>query len=311
VKGLGFSKEEVLPRYFEGKCEVMYSGPADVKRVVKARWPTSSKRDFGCLLLIGGSEVYSGAPALASLAALRTGTGLVVVAAPEPVAGTIRGYSPNLIVHGLSGNVITVRHRDKLSRLLASCTAVVLGPGIGVNPHTKEAIPSIVGMIAKTKKPLLIDADALRAIAGRKEEFKRATPVITPHAGEFKAISGIDVASNWGGRLAIAEKFARQYSCILVLKGHNTIVSDGHRSVVNRTGNPGMAVGGMGDVLSGVIGAFLAQNSDPFQAAVAGAYIHGFAGDLVRKRKGFHMVASDLIEVLPQVLRKFDRLDRR
>jgi NAD(P)H-hydrate epimerase len=284
----------------------MYSGPADVKRVVKARHPESSKRDFGCLLIVGGSDVYSGAPGLAGLAGLRTGAGLVVIAAPTSVAATIRGYSPNLIVHSLSSNVVSVRDVDKLSELLASSDAMVLGPGIGLNSETMEAIPPIVEMAAQAKKPLLIDADAIRALADRKQQLKGANAVITPHAGEFRAISGIDVRLKWRQRLPICKKFAMDYSCILLLKGHNTVISDGRRVKVNRTGNPGMAVGGMGDVLSGIIGAFLAQGADRFFAAVAGAYIHGVAGDLVRKRKGFHMVASDLIQALPYVLRRYD-----
>jgi NAD(P)H-hydrate epimerase len=284
----------------------MYSGPSDVKQVVKARRLDSSKRDFGCLLIVGGSEVYSGAPALAGLAALRTGAGLVLIAAPASVAATIRGYSPNLIVYSLSGSVVSARDMEKLSELLESSDALVLGPGIGRNRETTDVVPSIVEMAAQAKKPILVDADAIRAFAERKQQLKAANVVITPHAGEFRAISGIDARLKGKQRLPICKKFAKDYSCILLLKGHNTVVSDGRRLRVNRTGNPGMAVGGMGDVLSGIIGTFLAQGADRFFAAVAGAYIHGLAGDLVRKQKGFHMVASDLIEALPYVLRRYD-----
>ena len=284
----------------------MYCSPADVRQVVKARPLDSSKRDFGSLLIVGGSEVYSGAPALAGLAALRTGAGLVVIAAPASVASTIRCYSPNLIVHSLSGGVVSAHDVDRLYALLGSSDGVVLGPGIGLNRETQKVIPSIVEMAARAEKPLLIDADAIRALAERKQLLRGA--VITPHAGEFKAISGTDVRLRWKQRPLICKKFARDYSCTLLLKGHNTVISDGRRVKVNRTGNPGMAVGGMGDVLSGIIGAFLAQGADRFSAAVAGAYIHGLTGDLVRKRKGFHMVASDLVEALPYLLRRYDRL---
>jgi len=288
----------------------MYSGPADVRQVVRSRRQDASKRDFGCLLVVGGSDVYSGAPALAGLAALRTGVGLAVVAAPASVAATIRSYSPNLIVHSLSGNVVAARDMDNLTELLASSNALVLGPGIGRNSETKEVIPSIVEVAAKSKKPILIDADAIRALADRKQALKGANVILTPHTGEFRAISGVSVPSTWQQRAPICKKFASEFSCILLLKGHNTVVSDGRRLKVNRTGNPGMAVGGMGDVLSGIIGAFLAQGADRFPAAVAGAYVRGLAGDLIRKKKGFHMVASDLIEVLPDVLLRYDREDR-
>ena len=278
-----------------------------MKRIVTPRHSDSSKRDFGCLLVVGGSEVYSGAPALAGMAALRTGCGLVVIAAPTSVASTIRAYSPNLIVHPLSGNVVGPRCLGELRKLIESSDALVLGPGIGLDPKTRATVPSIVGMVAKSRKPVLIDADALRILADEKRLFREANAVITPHAGEFRAISGEKVPNGWRRRANVCKRFALKHSCIVLLKGHNTVVSDGHRVKVNRTGNPGMAVGGMGDVLSGIIGAFLAQGSDRFFSAVAGAYVHGLAGDLVRERTGFHMVASDLIEALPTVLRRYDR----
>jgi len=286
----------------------MYSTVADVKRVVKPRRIDSSKRDFGCLLIVGGSDVYSGAPALAGLAALRTGCGLVVLAAPEPVAGAIRAYSPNLIVHALSGRVITEQDLDKLSSLFLSSTALVLGPGIGQDPETKDVVPQIIELAGQRKKPLLIDADAIRALAGRQEYLRRSSPVITPHAGEFKAISGIAPPNGWKARAPLCKKFAAEHSCTVLLKGHDTVISDGRRVKINPTGNPGMAVGGMGDVLSGTIGAFLAQGTPTFEAAVAGAYVHGLAGDIVLKRKGFHMLASDLVEALPEALKKHDRV---
>jgi len=289
----------------------LYSGPADVKRVVRPRHPDSSKRDFGSLLVVGGSETYSGAPALAGMAALRTGCGLVVIAAPISVASTIRGYSPNLIVHALPDNVVSARCIDELSRMLESSDALVLGPGIGLNPDTRDAIHSIVELAAQNRKPILIDADAIRVLAERKSLLRDTSAILTPHAGEFKAVSGKDVPNGWRQRVMICKGFALEHSCIVLLKGHRTVVSDGHRVKVNSTGNPGMAVGGMGDVLSGIIGAFLAQGSDRFYSAVAGAYVHGLAGDLVRKRTGFHMLASDLIEALPTVLRKYDRESRR
>ena len=289
----------------------MYSGPADVKRVVRPRHPASSKRDFGCLLVVGGSEVYSGAPALAGMAALRTGCGLVVVAAPASVASTIRAYSPNLIVHPLPGNVVGAGCVDALSKLLESSQALVIGPGIGLSSETRRAIPSIVEAAAHNRQPILIDADAIRILADRKSLLRIANAIITPHAGEFRAISGKDAPRGWREKASMCKNFALENSCIVLLKGHNTVVSDGYRVKVNRTGNPGMAVGGMGDVLSGIIGAFLAAGSDRFFSAVAGAYVHGLAGDLVYKRTGFHMLASDLIEALPAVLRKYDRESRR
>ena len=273
--------------------------------VVKARGRYSSKRDFGCLLIVGGSEVYSGAPALAGMAALRTGVGLAIIAAPRSVAASIRGYSPNLIVHSLNSDVVSSEQIERVSSLTAASDALVLGPGIGRHPETRQAIPLIIKEARKMGKPTLIDADGIRALTEAKELLKGV--LITPHAGEFKAISGLEAPQLWRGRLPICRKFALEHGCVLLLKGHDTIVTDGSRAKVNCTGNPGMATAGTGDVLSGIIGAFLAQGAEPFSAAVAGAYIHGVAGDTVCRQKGFHMVASDLIEALPTVLRKYDR----
>ena len=287
----------------------MYSSGADVKRVVKSRSPDSSKRDFGSLLVVGGSDVYSGAPALAGMAALRTGCGLVVIGAPTPVASTIRAYSPNLIVHPLPGDVLNPGCLSVVSELVVSSNALVLGPGLGQNSGTREVVPSIVELAAHYRKPVLVDADAIRILADSKAAFRNV--IITPHLGEFKAVSSTPAPRNLAEKVRVCRNFALQHSCVVLLKGHNTVISDGQRVKINRTGNPGMAVGGMGDVLSGIIGAFLAQGSNRFFSAVAGAYVHGSAGDLVLKRTGFHMVASDLLDALPMVLRRYDKRNQR
>jgi len=250
--------------------------------------------------------VYSGAPALAGMAALRTGVGLSVVAAPKSVANVIRSYSPNLIVHPLQTDCVTPANLSMISELLNKANALVLGPGIGMHEETISAIPLIITKARELQKPTLVDADGIRALKDSQSLLKGM--VITPHVGEFKAVSGVEAPAKWRDRLEICKSFARKHACILLLKGHDTVVTDGVRFKVNRTGNPGMAIGGMGDVLSGIVGAYLAQGIDPFLSAVAGAYVHGLAGDRARKRKGFHMVASDLIETLPEVLKPYDRI---
>ena len=284
----------------------LFSRSSDVKRVVKVRDLYSNKKDFGCLLIVGGSDVYSGAPALAGMAGLRTGAGMVFIAAPKGVTGTIRSYSPNLIVHSLSNDVITLNDVQKIVELLARADAIVLGPGIGLNLKTQAAIIEIVKAVSKMKKPMLIDADAIRAFHGRMEVLSKTNMVITPHAGEFEAISGIKMPPHWQERVPICVEFAKKNTCVLLMKGHDTVITDGDRVRVNNTGNPGMATAGAGDVLSGIIGAFLAQGADPFLAAVAGAYVHGLSGDRAYMEKGFHLIASDLIDMLPVVLRKYD-----
>ncbi len=273
---------------------------------MKPRDPHSHKGDYGRLLIVGGSDVYSGAPALAGMASLRTGVGLVFIAAPRRISSVIRSYSPDLIVHELCDDVVTSRDLSAISELLTQSDALVLGPGIGRSSGTNVVIPRIIQKAHAMKKSILVDADAIRAVAGMR--YDGINMILTPHAGEFKALSGVEVPLEWRKRVPICVDFAKRKRCVLLLKGHETVVTDGFRVKVNRTGNPGMAKGGMGDVLSGIIGAFLAQHVEPFDAAVAGAFLHGRAGDLLLKEKGFHMISSDLVEILPAVLKQYDRL---
>ena len=282
----------------------LFTGPGDVRRVVKVRSLYGHKGTFGYVLIIGGSTVYSGAPALAGLAALRCGAGLSIIAAPKSMTSTIRSYSPNLIVHSLEHDHICLEDLPRISALLKKCDALVLGPGIGLEPPTMSAIPKIVASSTAMKKPVLVDADALRALDGTT--FDNARVILTPHAGEFKSLAGVEPPLTWKGRVNICTEFARSRSCVLLLKGHETVVSDGNRLKVNTTGNPGLATAGSGDVLSGLIGALLAQGNDPFYAAAAGAFIHGAAGDLAVKSRGFHLLATDIVNEIPAVLRHFD-----
>jgi NAD(P)H-hydrate epimerase len=154
---------------------------------------------------------------------------------------------------------------------------------------------------------MVIDADAITLLKGNLNHIRDANVVLTPNAGEFKAVSGLETGDSWQEKARPAMDFARRAGCTLLLKGHHTVITDGNRFKVNRTGNPGMATGGAGDVLSGIIATYLAQGQPPFLAAVAGSYVHGCAGDLVLQEKGFHATASDLIEKLPAVLKPFDR----
>jgi len=273
---------------------------------MKPRDPHSHKGDYGRLLIVGGSDVYSGAPALAGMASLRTGVGLVFIAAPRRISSVIRSYSPDLIVHELCDDVVTSKDLSAIGKLLTQSDALVLGPGIGRSSGTNAVIPQIIQKAHAMKKSILVDADAIRAVAGMR--YDGINMILTPHAGEFKALSGVEVPLEWRKRVPICVDFAKRKRCVLLLKGHETVVTDGFRVKVNRTGNPGMAKGGMGDVLSGIIGAFLAQHVEPFHAAVAGAFLHGRAGDLLLKEKGFHMISSDLVEILPAVLKQYDRL---
>jgi ADP-dependent NAD(P)H-hydrate dehydratase / NAD(P)H-hydrate epimerase len=285
----------------------LFSGPADVKRVTGPRKAFSSKRDHGYVLVIGGSDVYSGAPGLAALAALRTGAGLAIVAAPESVANVIRSYSPDLIVYSMRGRSISPSHLNSIGKILERVNSVVIGPGIGNHPRTSAAVRSIIGLVKRSKLSMVVDADAIRSLSGHLDIIADAKAVLTPNSGEFKAVGGSEeVGEKWQEKVKPAMSFARKARCTVLLKGHETVITDGTAFRVNRTGNPSMATAGVGDVLSGIVAAYLAQGQRPFEAAVAGAYVHGCVGDLVLQDRGFHATASDLIEKIPEVLRPFD-----
>jgi len=277
------------------------AGPGDVSLVVKPRPPEAHKGYFGRLLVIGGSDVFSGAPAFVALAALRTGVDLTYVAAPHRTAYAIASMSPNLITVKLGGSHLGPDDLAIIKRYLKVSTGVVLGPGLGVHKDTKDAVKEILQVTEEAKVPLLLDADGLKAFA----DFKRKMSfpfVLTPHGGEFQILTGKEPPKDLEGQATEVRKTAKELGAVVLLKGHVDVVSDGDRVKLNLTGNPGMTVGGTGDVLSGVVGAFLAQGFDPFEACVAGAFVNGAAGDFVLREKGFHMVPTDLLDWIPKVI---------
>ncbi|MBS7623196.1 NAD(P)H-hydrate dehydratase [Candidatus Bathyarchaeota archaeon] len=279
----------------------LYAGPGDVDLIAGRRPSQSRKGDFGRVLVIGGDETYSGAPALVALAALRTGTDLAYVAAPARTAQAISSISPNLITVKLSGEHFNPDNLAQLKPLLERVTAVAVGPGMGLSRESCEGVEQLIRMLEHSRKPALFDADALKALGA----FKRSLPfpaVLTPHAGEFEALTGVKVSAELEERVGQVKRLAADAQAVILLKGRVDIVSDGSRVRLNWTGNPGMTVGGTGDVLSGIIASLIAQGCRPFEAAVAGAFINGAAGDFAYREKGFHLLATDLIDQIPHVM---------
>ena len=277
------------------------AGPGDVQKITRPRSLTAHKGDFGRVLIIGGSEVFSGAPALVACAAYRAGVDLVHVAAPAKTAHDISSMSADLITIKLEGEHVSQRNVSTLAPYLEKSTAVAIGPGLGLHKETKAFVKEILELVETRKIPLLLDADALKALADFRHKLK--TPaVFTPHEGEYKTLTGHELPDDLEKKALDVRKTADKLGAVILLKGHTDIISDGKRCKFNLTGNPGMTVGGTGDVLSGVVAALLAQRVDPFEAAVAGAFINGAAGDFVASMKGFHMVATDLLEWIPKVM---------
>lgn len=279
----------------------LFAGPGNVEAVRRPRPPEAHKGDFGRLLVIGGSETYTGAPALVALAALRTGVDLAFVAAPEKTALAIASFSPNLITVRLRGERLTQAGLAALRDHLARCTAVVVGPGLGTSGETFIAVRRLIRMMGEARKPALMDADAVKAM-GRVKRKVDFPVVVTPHAGEFEALSGKKPSRDLGARMEEVKDLAVKLGGVVLLKGHIDMISDGSRVRLNRTGNPAMTVGGTGDVLSGIVGALLAQGIRGFDAAVAGAFINGAAGDFAFKEYGYHLAPTDLIHLIPNVM---------
>jgi hydroxyethylthiazole kinase-like uncharacterized protein yjeF len=277
-----------------------FAGPGDVYFATKPRSPAAHKGDFGRVLVIGGSEVYSGAPTLVSLAAMRTGVDIVYLAAPAKTALAISSMSPDLITIKLEGNNLNPANIETLKPYLAMVDAVVMGPGLGLSPETAKFVKACIDEVEKAKKPLLLDADALKAFAKIKRPLK-VPLVLTPHTGEYNILAGEVLPENQEERILAIQKTAKKLNAVVLVKGKVDLICNAERAKLNFTGNAGMTVGGTGDVLSGIVGGLMALKVEAFDAAVAGAFVNGAAGDLVANEIGFHMVATDIIEWIPRV----------
>lgn len=279
-----------------------YVGPGDVLLTRKPRLPETHKGDYGRLLVIGGSETFSGAPTLAAMAALRVGVDIVYVAAPLETAHDIASMSPSLITLKLEGDHLSPENCALLKGFLEKSTAVVMGPGLGLHKETMIAVKELVEAVGRSKVPLLLDADGLKAFA----EFKHRVDfplVLTPHGGEFQILTGRELPRGLEEKIERVRGTAEELNATILLKGPVDVVSDGERVKINKiVHNPGMTVGGTGDVLSGIVGALLSQGFDPFRAAVSGVFINGAAGDFAVSERGYHILPTDLIDRVPKVM---------
>jgi len=271
--------------------------------VLPVREADSHKGDFGRALLIGGSRGMSGAIAMAGLATLRSGAGLVTLAVPEWVQDVVANFSPCFMTCGLSeaNGQLTKTATGDLTTLEEVATAVAVGPGLGRSDFLTDVVEHL--SIAQAR-PTVFDADALFAIAERQKLLDESGGwrVLTPHPGEFERLAGNRPreAERIEAAAALARR-DRKKRTVIVLKGHETVVTDGTWYSLNKTGNPGMATGGSGDVLTGVITALLCQGLQPFDAARLGVHVHGLAGDMAALELGqVSLIATDLIDYLPQ-----------
>lgn len=261
----------------------------------------SHKGDNGRVLVVGGGP-FTGAPALTGMAAMYSGADLAHVAVPAPAAVPVACYSPNIIVHPLSSDVLVAQDGSKIKDLAKKCDAMVIGPGLGDDKRTESAVAEI---IKACQLPLVVDADALAAVRKDPKIVGKKNAILTPHRGEFEKLSGAKCSEDVGKRAEQVTKVAKKFGVTLLVKGSVDVISDGDRFALNRTGNEAMTVGGTGDVLSGICGCFLSKGMDPFHAACLAAFINGAAGDIAFQEKGYGILATDVAARIPYVLRRY------
>lgn len=295
----------------QSKLSLNLSTPADFSELLEPRARDANKGSYGHVLVVGGSLGKAGAAAMAGFSALRAGAGLSTVATAKSVLPTVAGFHPELMTVSLKETTAgTMASRNLQSgfmdELVERKTVLAIGPGISRERDTAEFVRK---MVQRYKTPIVLDADGLNAFEGKTSKLTGniGSIVVTPHPGEMSRLTGKSVADIQSNRLEVARAFAREHELIVVLKGHRTLIAAPEGTVwVNPTGNPGMATGGTGDVLTGMIAGLIAQHPNrAFEAAALAVYLHGQAGDLAAAEVGeTSLVATDLVHFLPEAFAK-------
>lgn len=273
----------------------------DVLKLLPNRRLDAHKGDFGKILLLAGSVGYTGAPVLSALGALRAGAGLVFLGVPESIyqIAAMKLIEPIVFPLPQQDGMLSQEALPRILEKASSMDAVLIGPGLGCSAATEEIVCQV---LSAYPGPVVLDADGINLVGKHKDILRgRTSPtILTPHAGEFQRLAGRKPEN----RLDSAVEAAKDLGVILVLKGHETVITDGAAVYLNPTGNPGMAVGGSGDVLAGMIVSLLGQKIPPLEAAACGAWLHGAAGDLCAKELGqYGMLPTDMVQVLPRLLK--------
>jgi len=311
--------------------EIISVTPELIQEILPPRLVASKKGDNGIVLIVGGSGIYHGAPLLSTLAALRSGVDLVYTAVPKPNVAPLRSFSPNVIALPFANDRFTIGSAKQLLKILPKKPDVV---AIGMGMAIEKKPESLIYMIKELKKmgaKLLLDASAL--IPEILESISGTNTIVTPHFGEYKRlfqkeenykdITEMTTTVNLQEQTLNVYNLAKKYGITIILKGYNNIICNGSQpqkqqeqkkneaiAVIRRT-TPAMTVGGCGDVLSGVVAGLLTKMQDTFSASIAGVYLCGIAGSLAYQRVGLHMVATDLIEELPNAMKPFDKINSK
>jgi hydroxyethylthiazole kinase-like uncharacterized protein yjeF len=304
------------------KKAIDFVGPGELKTYYPIPKEDSHKGDNGRVLVIGGGP-YIGAPALSGLSALRTGSDLVFIVSPKKAARAITSFSPllitpeklaketarlspNLIVNELNNEeILVLEDIEIIENYIPKVDTVVIGPGLGSEKITKDAIEKIILKCAKSGKSLVIDADAIQVVGKKPSIVKYSETVITPHVGEFKELTNVQLDNNLERRKKKVEQWAKKLGVTILLKGPIDIISDGKQTKLNNIHNKAMTVGGTGDVLAGIVGSLLSKKVEPFNAARIGAFLNGSAGNQAFEKKSYGLITTDIIEEIPSILKKY------
>lgn len=304
---IGIGKES----YEAVSSDVMYSAEqSEIVRFFKPRRPESHKGDYGRLLSICGSCNMQGAAVMAANAAVNSGVGIVTCAFPDMAYPAIASKLTEPLMMPLRSTAdgfLSSANIEQILSLSENADAILLGCGLGFNEETVKIVNSV---LMNVKKPVILDADGINAVSVNINILKETSAplILTPHPGEMSRLTGLSVDEIQANRVNVAKNFAKEYNCILVLKGANTVVAGPTGNVyINRTGNAGMATGGSGDVLAGIISSFVCQSMSLQSATIAGVYVHGLCGDAVMKKCSMHGVTpTRMINELAEVLSNFE-----
>ena len=297
--------------------EIISVTPELIHDLIPPRLVSSKKGDNGIVLVVGGSGIYHGAPLLSTLSALRSGVDLVYTAVPKSVVTPLRSFSPNVIALPFSNDRFTISSAKQLLKILPKKPDVV-AIGMGMIIEKPESLVYMVKELKSMGTKLLLDASAL--IPEILESISGSNTIVTPHFGEYKRLFQkeenyneiVDTTTTLQEQTSNVYKLAKKYGITIILKGYNDIICKGSQqqktiAVIKRT-TPAMTVGGCGDVLSGVVAGMLTKLQDVFSASIVGVYLSGIAADLAYQRVGLHMIATDLIEELPNAMKSFDKI---
>ena len=281
-----------------------YVSKAILKEVFPPKPEWTHKGDYGRLLIVAGSRWMTGAPSTVGLAAMRTGVDTLCFIGPERAMGVVANTFYTFMSEPLAGNFLGMQHVKQVLDFVDSMkpTAIAIGPGLWRNDETRKAIVEIVEQI---ELPMVIDADAIRAIGSRREILENKKTVVTPHADEFRELTGVQVTTSITQRAEAVKKEAQKLRTVILLKGHVDVISDGSKVALNKTGNTFMTKGGMGDTLTGICAALVARRIntvDLFAAACASAYINGRAGDIAARKLKEGTTTINLIDSIPSAI---------